>query len=89
MTSLRSSYNHLKKYEEFNVGNLFTLVTYHSVAYDPVTFTEEEFKKILAVTTDEKGIGRRKNRSYYKEWLPTSFKLGLLTRWEPLRRRLA
>jgi integrase len=77
MTSLRTFYNHLIKYEEFDVRNLFTLVTYHSVAYDPVTFTEEEFNRILAATTDEKVIGRRKKRSYYKDWLPTTFKLGL------------
>lgn len=77
MNSLRSFYNHLIKYEEFNVRNLFTLVTFHSVAYDPVTFTKEEFDKVLAVTTEENGYINKKGRSFYKDWLPTSFRMGL------------
>ena len=77
MTSLRTFYNHLIKYEEFDVRNLFTLVTFHPVEYDPVTFTKDEFDKVLAVTTEENGFDKEKGRSFYKDWLPTSFRLGL------------
>lgn len=79
MSSLRSFFNHLIKYEEFDIRNIFTLVPVHSVHYDPVTFTAEEFDKILEVTTIENGYDKTKKRNHYRSWLKTSFKLGAFT----------
>ena len=79
MTSLKRFFNHLIRYEKFPISNPFTLVTIHSVEYDPLTFTQEEFNRVLSVTTIENGFDNNEKRNRFREWLPTAFKLGLFS----------
>jgi len=47
------------------------------VHFESVTFTVEEFHRVLEATTIENGYDSSKKRNRYREWLPTAFKLGL------------
>jgi integrase len=79
ISSLKTFYNHLINYERLDVENVFKHVPVHTIQYDPQTYSEEEFNKVLAVTKIENGYDPIRRRSRYREWLPTSFKLGLFT----------
>lgn len=79
ISSLRTFYNHLINYENFDVKNVFKLVPVHTVHYDPQTYSKEEFVNVLSVIKKENGYDPERKRSRFREWLPTSFKLGLYT----------
>jgi integrase len=79
MSSLRTFYNHLIKYEKFDIDNLFDKVPVLSVDYDPQSFSAAEFNKVLSVTTIEQGYDEKEKRNRYRDWLPTAFKLGAFT----------
>jgi integrase len=79
MGSLRSFYNHLIDYEEFDIRNPFRKVPILSVHYNPATYSKEEFGKILSVVTDANGYDKKAKRNWYRSWLPTAFKFGIYT----------
>lgn len=79
MSSLRTFYNHLIKYEKFDIDNIFDKVPVLSVDYDPQSFSAAEFNKVLSVTTVEQGYDEKEKRNRYRDWLPTAFKLGAFT----------
>ena len=66
----------VNKYEEFHIKNPFNVVPVRSVQYDPHEFSAAEFEKVLSVTTYENGYDVKDDRNRYRDWLPTSFKLG-------------
>jgi integrase len=79
MSSLRTFYNHLIKYEKFEIDNLFEKVPVRSVDYDPQSFSATEFIMVLSVTNIEQGYDKKVKRNRYRDWLPTAFKLGAFT----------
>ena len=79
MGSLWSFYNHLIDYEEFNIRNPFRKVPILYVHYNPVTYSKEEFDKILSVVTEANGYDKKAKRNWYRSWLPTAFKFGIYT----------
>lgn len=79
MSSLRGFYNHLIKYEELNIRNLFSLVPIITVYSEPQVFNKKEFNTIISSTTHDNGYDENWKRNLYREWLPTAFKLGLYT----------
>jgi hypothetical protein len=71
MGSLRSFYNHLIDYEEFNIRNPFRKVPILSVHYNPATYSKEEFDKILSVVTEANGYDKIAKRNWYRSWWQT------------------
>jgi integrase len=44
-----------------------------------VAYASEEFEALLSVVTHENGSDRKKKCNYYRQWLPTAFKIGTFT----------
>jgi len=76
MGQLRAFYNHLIDYVKLKIDNPFSSIVLKMPIYNPLSYTKEEFDRLLAVTTKENGHDTEAKRHRYKEWLPTAFKLG-------------
>jgi integrase len=46
------------------------------VNYNPQEFSSAEFYKVLSATSYENGYDKKERRNRYRDWLPTTFKLG-------------
>ena len=74
MSSLNVFFKHMIEHEHLSINNPFLNVQRKHINYKPLTFTSEEFEKILQVMTPENGCDKKK-RNHYKPWLVKSYKL--------------
>ncbi len=80
---LRTFYHWIVKHEGIQVNNPFAFVVKLPEYSNPLAITNEEFQKVLEVTTPEKGMmqygGVKEWRNMYRPWLKDAFKLALFT----------
>lgn len=79
---MRNFLSFLQNRGMYTGANFFKTVDTEEISGSPVSVTDEEFEKVLAVITEENSVGRKgKNRlkKYYRQWLPLIFRMARLT----------
>lgn len=78
---MRHFFNFLKKVDMYSRSNYFKVIETRAIESNPISISDEEFKKVLGVLSVENGhtVARGGTRNQYYDWLADALVIGRYT----------